>query len=105
MPSVWPEPFGLVGIEALAAGRPAVASATGGMGDWLEDGVSGLLAAPGDATDLAAKLNELLADPGRQRVLGEAGRERVAARFSRRHHVAAILDAYGAARSSWQAAR
>jgi glycosyltransferase involved in cell wall biosynthesis len=36
IPSVWPEPFGLVGIEALAAGRPVVASSTGGITDWRQ---------------------------------------------------------------------
>ncbi len=35
VPSVWPEPFGIIGIEGFAAGRPAVASGTGGIGDWL----------------------------------------------------------------------
>jgi len=105
VPSVWPEPFGLVGIEALSAGRPVVASATGGVGDWLEDGVSGLLAAPGDPTDLGVKLNRLLADPARQREMGEAGRRSVAARFSKSHHVEAVLDAYRAAACSWREER
>lgn len=53
VPSVWPEPFGLVGIEAFASGRPAVASATGGIGDWLTDGTSGLAVRPADAPALA----------------------------------------------------
>ena len=62
VPSLWPEPFGMVGIEALAAGRPVVASATGGIEDWLEHGVSGLCVEPGDVRGLACALNELLAD-------------------------------------------
>ena len=102
MPSIWPEPFGLVGLEAFAAGRPVVATATGGVGDWLEDGVNGLLAAPGDVDGLAAKLNELLADPERQRVLGEAGRELTRKRFSPQSHVAALVAAYRQARASWE---
>jgi glycosyltransferase involved in cell wall biosynthesis len=105
MPSVWPEPFGLVGIEALAAGRPVVASSTGGVGDWLEDGVSGVCVKPGDAPALARALNALLADPARQRTLGAAGREMVAARFSPESHVAALLEAYRTARSIWEAGR
>ena len=105
LPSVWPEPFGLVGIEAHAAGRPVIASATGGVGDWLEDGVSGLLAAPGDPRELAAKLNELLADPERRRLMGEAGRRSVAERFSKRRHVEAVLDAYRCARLRWEGAQ
>lgn len=105
LPALWPEPFGLVGIEAHAAGRPVVASATGGVRDWLDDGVSGLLVEPGDAHALAATLTELLADPERQARLGLAGRESVAARFTPERHVAALDDAYRAARRAWEAAR
>jgi glycosyltransferase involved in cell wall biosynthesis len=101
LPSVWPEPFGLVGIEALAAGRPVVASATGGIEDWLEHGVNGLRVPAGDPAALAAALNELLADPARQAAMGESGRQLVAARFSRERHVTALGDAYRAARASW----
>jgi glycosyltransferase involved in cell wall biosynthesis len=103
VPSLWPEPFGLVGIEALAAGRPVVASATGGIADWLDDGVSGLCVRPGDPHALAAALNELLADPARRRAMGEAGREAVKARFSPERHVAALLEAYDGARATWSA--
>ena len=102
LPSLWPEPFGLIGIEAHAAVRPVIASAVGGVGDWLEDGISGLLVAPGDAGALAVKLNELLGDPDRRRLMGEAGRRSVTERFSKRHHVAAILDAYREAALRWE---
>ena len=105
LPSVWPEPFGLVGIEAQAAGLPVVASATGGVEDWLEDGVSGLLCTPGEPRELAAKLNQLLADPVRRRMMGEAGRRSVAERFSKLRHVEAILDAYRAAMLRWESTR
>jgi glycosyltransferase involved in cell wall biosynthesis len=102
MPSLWPEPFGLVGIDALAAGRPVVASATGGVLDWLEDGVSGLCVPPGDELALAAALNELLADPEKQKTMGMAGRRVVADRFSPASHLTALTSAYASARSSWQ---
>jgi glycosyltransferase involved in cell wall biosynthesis len=102
VPSLWPEPFGLVGIEGFAAGRPAVASATGGIGDWLTDGVSGLAVPPADVRALAGALAELLDDPERQRRMGEAGRETVEARFTVEHHVRALLDAYRAAESAWR---
>ena len=101
VPSLWPEPFGLVGIEALAAGRPVVASATGGIEDWLDDRVSGLCVTPGDASELARALNELLADPDRQMKMGLAGKQAVNARFSQERHLSAILGAYATARSSW----
>jgi glycosyltransferase involved in cell wall biosynthesis len=101
IPSLWPEPFGLVGIEALAAGRPVVASATGGIMEWLDDGVSGLMVPPGDARALARALEELLEDTERQRVMGEAGRRAVGERFSPQRHVEALLAAYTKARASW----
>ncbi len=102
IPSLWPEPFGLVGIEALAAGRPVVASDTGGVRDWLQGGVSGLLVVPGDVGALARALEELLADPERQRAMGAAGQAAVAARFSRERHVAALAESYRAARATWR---
>ncbi len=101
MPSLWPEPFGLVGIEALAAGRPVVASATGGIGDWLVDGVSGVCVPPGDPRELARALNALLADPSRQQAMGAAGQRMVAQRFSTERHVEALIAAYAQARATW----
>jgi glycosyltransferase involved in cell wall biosynthesis len=103
LPSVWPEPFGLVGIEAHAAGRPVVASDTGGVGDWLEHGVSGLMVPPGDARALAGALQELLDDPPRRRALGAAGRQAVARGFSEARHLEVLFDAYRAARLRRQA--
>ncbi len=105
VPSLWPEPFGLVGIEALAAGRPVVASATGGIADWLDHGISGLLVPPGDPAALARTLDELLADTDRQRAMGAAGREAVTQRFTPELHVAALLDGYRQAREHWEAER
>jgi glycosyltransferase involved in cell wall biosynthesis len=105
VPSIWPEPFGLVGIEAFAAGRPVVASATGGMRDWLEHDVNGLAVEPGDADALARALRELLADPARAQALGAAGKAMAERRFSAERHVAALLDAYGSARERWESSR
>jgi glycosyltransferase involved in cell wall biosynthesis len=102
VPSVWPEPFGLVGIEAMASGRPVVASATGGIEDWLQDTVNGLAVSPGDPEELAGALQELLSDPARQEAMGAAGRRIVAERFSPEVHVAALRDAYADARSAWE---
>jgi glycosyltransferase involved in cell wall biosynthesis len=104
LPSVWPEPFGLVGIEAFTAGRPVVASSTGGIVDWLEDGVNGLAVEPGDADALARALNELLADPERQRAMGAAGKAMADERYSADRHISALLEAYRAAREHWESA-
>lgn len=105
IPSLWPEPFGLVGIEALTAGRPVIASLTGGIPDWLEDGVTGVGVRPGDVRGLVRALDVLLADPERQQAIGAAGREMVAARFSPERHVGALLEGYRAARVSWETGR
>ena len=101
LPSLWPEPFGLAGIEALALGRPVVASDTGGVRDWLEDGLSGRLVPPGDARALADALRELLEDDRRADAMGAAGRDAVNAHFTRERHVDALLAAYAAAGDHW----
>jgi glycosyltransferase involved in cell wall biosynthesis len=105
VPSVWPEPFGLVGIEGFEAGRPAVASDTGGIPEWLTHGLSGLLVRPGDSRALARALNELLGDPERQRKMGAAGRAHVRERFSRERHLDALALAYSRAEEIWRGAR
>lgn len=63
-PVEWPEPWGLVPLEAMAVGRPVVATGTGGSGDYLAHEANALLFSPGDAEGLAAALNRLAQDPG-----------------------------------------
>jgi glycosyltransferase involved in cell wall biosynthesis len=86
LPSLWPEPFGIVGLESLSYGKPVVAFDVGGVADWCLDGEVGLLAAAGDAGDLAAKLKRLLEDEPLRRQLGLRGREWVKTRFSWERH-------------------
>jgi glycosyltransferase involved in cell wall biosynthesis len=74
-PSVWLEAFGLVVVEAMAAGVPAVAPAHGAFPELIDDEVTGLLHAPGDAESLAASLRRVVA-PARNREMGEAARLR-----------------------------
>jgi glycosyltransferase involved in cell wall biosynthesis len=81
VPSRWPEPFGMVGIEAMARGRPVVAFAVGGIPDWLEHGVTGLLAPEADTTALAQNLEHLLADPELAATLGANAATRVRERY------------------------
>jgi glycosyltransferase involved in cell wall biosynthesis len=104
VPSLWPEPFGLVGIEAFSAGRPVIASDTGGVRDWLEDGVSGVCVPPGDERALARALEGMLASPERQRTMGAAGKRVAEARFTAELHVSALLSAYADARANWEQA-
>ena len=79
----WQEGQGLSIIEAMAQGRPVVATSTGGIPETIEDGVSGVLVAPQDPPALARAVKALLEDPARARSIGEQARARVVGRFSR----------------------
>lgn len=76
------EGLGVVLLEAMSYGKPVVASASGGIVDIVRSGENGLLVPPGDPAALAAAIEELAAEPGRLRVMGEAAREHVRAHFS-----------------------
>ena len=80
-PSILPESFGLILLEAMAFGRPVVASAHGGPSELIVDGETGLLVPPGDAAALAAALDRLLKDAGLRARLGAAGRVRAQGRY------------------------
>jgi glycosyltransferase involved in cell wall biosynthesis len=69
-------------IEALAAGRPVVATRVGGVPDVVRDGEDGFLVEVGDARGLAERLAQLAADPNLRGRMGAAGRERVLARYA-----------------------
>ncbi len=73
----WEEPFGLVVLEAMAAAKPVVAFASGGLPEIIVHGRTGLLAAPGDVNGLAAHLKVLGDDPLLRAEMGQAGLERV----------------------------
>ncbi len=101
VPSVWPEPFGLVGIEAGCVGLPAVAYEVGGIPDWLEPGVSGEMA-PGerpDPSELAAAIVRALGDPVHWQKL-RVGAWEVARRFSVEAHLDRLLPILEAAAST-----
>ncbi len=81
-PSMWPEPFGLSGIEAMRAARPVVGFDTGGVSDWLEHERTGLLVPWGDREALTGALARLIAEPELARHLGKTGLEVATDRFS-----------------------
>jgi glycosyltransferase involved in cell wall biosynthesis len=91
VPSLWPEPFGLVGPEAVFRGVPLAAFAVGGIPEWLSDGVNGHLA-PGDpptAGGLAEAIVKCLRDPQAHAAL-RRGAATVAARLGGQDHLTAL---------------
>jgi glycosyltransferase involved in cell wall biosynthesis len=102
LPSLWPEPFGLVGIEAMAHARAVVASDTGGVREWLVEGETGYLVPPGDPDALRAALSRLLDDYDLSVQMGLAGAARGARLFSSAAHVASLGRVYGDAGARWQ---
>jgi glycogen synthase len=87
VPSTWQDPCPTVVLEAMAAGRPVVASAVGGITDMVVDGETGLLAPPGDAKALSESIAKVLGDPELASSMGLAGRDR-----SRSYTVSAVVD-------------
>jgi glycosyltransferase involved in cell wall biosynthesis len=77
LPSRW-EPFGIVNLEAMAAATPVVASRVGGVPEFVEDGVTGLLVDADDASALAGAIKRLGADPELRAALAARGREQAA---------------------------
>jgi len=88
VPSTWPEPFGQVAVEAMAAGKPVVASSVGGLRDIVVDGETGLLVPRGDADSLRSAIARLLDDAPLRDRLGQAGRDR-----ARRYTLSTVADA------------
>ncbi len=77
VPSLWPEPFGLVAIEAMAAGCALIASDVGGLSEILAEG-GGVLFPPGDAVALADAIAALLVDGEARATLGAEAKQRAA---------------------------
>jgi len=112
-PSVY-EPFGITNLEAMACERPVVATAVGGIPEVVVDGDTGLLVPvafrpdepmqPEDpdqlASDLAAAINSLMADPVLRSRMGAAGRRRAVERFSWSSIAAQTVALYGSLRGS-----
>lgn len=77
IPSVWPEPFALVGQEAARYGLPVVAFDSGGISEWLHDGENGFVVPWMDTRRLAERIEQVLRDKPLARALGQRGMEKV----------------------------
>jgi len=90
VPSRWPEPFGMVGVEAMARGRAVIGFSAGGIPDWLCHGVNGLLVPAGNVKKLAGAISGLLADPAYASSLGNRAAEVTAQQFTHIGYIEAM---------------
>jgi glycosyltransferase involved in cell wall biosynthesis len=105
MSSLWPEPFGAVGLEAMRCGLPVVAFDAGGIREWLIDGWNGRLVAWGDRRRYAGAVEDLLRDKPLARRLGEQGRQWVTERFAFSKYIDGLEDLFARVAGPRQVAR
>ncbi|MGB3438065.1 MAG: glycosyltransferase [Actinophytocola sp.] len=91
VPSQWLETFGLVVVEAMAAGVPSVVAGHSSLAELVQDGVTGMTHTPGDAASLAAALGQIVRAPTS---LGNAARARYEREFTRTAGLANLVGAY-----------
>ncbi len=104
VPSIWPEPFGMVGLEAMIHHRPVVASAVGGIPEWLAHDTTGCLVNPGDPMALAQALARLLDRPDLRHEMGRNGRLRALTEFTAERHLNGLRAVYAGAVEHWHTA-
>jgi glycosyltransferase involved in cell wall biosynthesis len=94
IPSLWPEPFGIVGIEAMSYGKPVVAFDVGGISEWLKDRENGFLVNWGDSRALAEKISIVLQNKGLALEMGEQGKKLWATKFSKEIHLKKLIEIF-----------
>jgi glycosyltransferase involved in cell wall biosynthesis len=90
MSSLWPEPFGAAGLEAMRYGLPVVAFDAGGIKEWLVHGHNGFLVPRLNRAQFAARIEELLANKGRARQMGIRGRQFAREKFNFVQYIAGL---------------
>jgi len=93
LPSIWPENQPVTITEAMAAHIPVIASDCGGIPELIENGKTGFLFAPGNAMDLAAKMDAFVHHPGKMQLFGDAGYNKIK-NFTIQTQVQKIIDLY-----------
>lgn len=99
MPSVWYETFGRTIIEAYAKGTPVIASRLGAMAELVDEGRTGLLFTAGDAADLAAAVDRLLADPAAAARMRPAARREFEEKYTAASNYRQLMAIYDRARA------
>jgi len=95
--SRWQEAFGWMIAEAMACGKPVVASRVGGIPEIVEDGISGYLVRRRQPAEAAHRILHLLEDPELRRKMGASARRAVETRFNLQQNVTELLQLYGIA--------
>jgi glycosyltransferase involved in cell wall biosynthesis len=93
--SRWEEVFGWMIAEAMAHGKPVVATRVGGIPELITNGESGYLVNRGDTATMSERILTLVADQELRARMGQAGRETVSDKFDLRKNVAQLINAYG----------
>lgn len=99
VPSLWFEPFGMTSIEAFACGVPVIASLSGAMTEVIEDGQTGLHFSPGDAKDLASKVEWAWTHRKEVEAMGRAARAEYEAKYTAEHNYRLLMEIYNQARA------
>jgi glycosyltransferase involved in cell wall biosynthesis len=98
IPSVWPEPFGRVGPEAMRQGAPIVAFRVGALPEWVRDGETGWLVEPGDVRALATAIERVVSDEALAAAMSARAMHIAAEQFDARRHMERLMRAFEEAR-------
>jgi len=93
-PSEWYEAFSMIIVEAFASGLPVIASRLGTMAEIIDDGHTGLLFTPGDANDLAAKVQWAWSHPKEMIEMGKAARKEYEEKYTAERNYAMLMEIY-----------
>jgi glycosyltransferase involved in cell wall biosynthesis len=93
-PTVLNETFGLTCLEALAQGRPVIASSVGAIPEVVDDDIDGYLVAPASSQELGMAIEKMINDPVTSLKMGRLGRDKVAQRFSKQAHYKRLIKLY-----------
>jgi glycosyltransferase involved in cell wall biosynthesis len=97
VPSEWYENYPYAVMEAMAAGKPVIASRIGGLPEMIEEGITGYLFEPGNSIDLAERMRSLIDDSGTRKRMGASAKEIALGRYNQLYHFEKIMDIYSLA--------
>jgi len=92
-PSLWPEPFGRIAIEAMAAGKPVIGSKVGAIPELIAE-ETGILVTPGNSVELRQAIQKLIANPARREELGRNGRKVAEQKYSSDCVITKLIEFY-----------